>query len=75
MKVKLAAMTSVMPIFANERTAAKLLDMQPATFRCLVKKGVLPKPVEIGGFERWEVEQIRAITSGRVNEGDGLIEW
>ena len=68
-------MTSIVPILANERTAARLLDMKPGTFRCLVREGVLPKPVEIGGLERWDVEQLKAIISGRVAEGAGLIQW
>jgi predicted DNA-binding transcriptional regulator AlpA len=73
--LKEAPMISVVPILASERTAAKLLDMRLAAFRSLVKEGVLPKPTEIGGLERWDVEQLRAIISGAAAEGAGFIEW
>lgn len=61
-------------IFATERNAAKLLDMKPAEFRGLVNDGVLPKPANIGGFERWDVEQLQSIARGDAAEG-GPIEW
>lgn len=73
--VRPAPMTSVVLILASERTAARLLDMKPGTFRDLVKEGVLPKPLEIGGLERWDVEQLKAIVNGRIAEGAELIEW
>lgn len=63
------------PILANERTAAKLLDMKPAAFRSLVDEGVLPRPVRIGDFERWDVEQLKSVARGEAAEGAGSIEW
>jgi len=39
-------------LFANDRSAAALLDMKPAEFRGLVDDAVLPKPTKIGGYER-----------------------
>ncbi|MDO6585247.1 hypothetical protein Q4543_06925 [Salipiger sp. 1_MG-2023] len=68
-------MASLALILATERNAAKLLDMKPADFRGLVDAGVLPKPAEIGGFERWDVEQLRAIALGDLANGAGVIEW
>ncbi|MDJ0858639.1 MAG: hypothetical protein QNI90_18715 [Dinoroseobacter sp.] len=68
-------MASLAPILASERSAAKLLDMKPADFRSLVDAGVLPKPAKIGEFERWDVEQLRAIASGDLANGPGVIEW
>ncbi|MCE8005995.1 hypothetical protein [Aestuariivita sp.] len=68
-------MSNHRPLFVAERSAAKLLDMKPADFRALVDEGVLPKPAEIGGFERWDVEQLRAIASGDLANGAGVIEW
>ena len=67
-------MTVVAPVLASERTAAKLLDMKPAEFRGLVNNGVLPKPASIGGFERWDVEQLQSIARGDAAEC-GPIEW
>lgn len=63
------------PILANERSAAKLLDMKPAEFRALVDDGFLPKPAKIGDFERWDVEQLRAVACGDLVDGVGQIEW
>ncbi|MEQ5870027.1 hypothetical protein J4E08_08945 [Sagittula sp. NFXS13] len=68
-------MAALTPILASERSAAKLLDMKPSDFRALVDNGVLPKPAEFGGFERWDVEQLRAIASGDLANGAGVIEW
>lgn len=62
------------PLFANDRSAAALLDMKPAEFRGLVNDGVLPKPTKIGGFERWDVEQLQSIARGDAAEG-GPIQW
>ena len=57
-------MTAVLPIFASERTAAKLLDLKVSEFVALVQKGALPGPIRIGAYERWEVDKLRAIASG-----------
>lgn len=61
-------------LFAGDKKAAALLDMKPAEFRGLVEDGVLPKPVNIGGFERWDVEQLQSIARGDAVEG-GPIQW
>jgi len=62
------------PLFANDRNAAALLDMKPAEFRGLVDDGVLPRPTKIGGFERWDVEQLQSIARGNAADG-GAIAW
>lgn len=49
--------------------------MKPSEFRGLVDEGVLPKPVNIGGFDRWDVEQLQAIARGDAADGMGRIEW
>lgn len=47
---------TIVPVFASERTAARLLDMEVEQFRQLVKAGALPKPVLINDIlRRWEV--------------------
>ncbi|MBR9763873.1 MAG: hypothetical protein GYB53_10195 [Rhodobacteraceae bacterium] len=68
-------MAALSLILASESKAAKLLDMKPSDFRALVDAGVLPKPAEIGGFKRWDVEQLRAIASGDLASGPAVIEW
>lgn len=66
-------MTNIVPIFASDRNAAKLLDLKQAVFCALVDGGHLPKPIDIGGYKRWDVEQLRRISSGEVIDGD--IQW
>lgn len=63
------------PILANETTAAALLDMRPAEFRALVDGGHLPKGRAVGGFTRWDVEDIRRIIRGDAVEGMGGVKW
>lgn len=52
------------PLYANKKTAAKLLDLRPKQFLELVAHGALPPPVKIGNYKRWDVEQIKSILSG-----------
>lgn len=54
-------MTIHTPIFASERSAARLLDMTTPQFRQLVEQGSLPTPNEFG---RWDVEGLAAIMRG-----------
>ena len=68
-------MVALMPIFAGERSAAKLLDLKPAEFSALVESGHLPKPRDIGGFERWDVLDLRRIISGEAIDGMGDVLW
>lgn len=53
--------STFLPLFAAERTAAKMLDMTPAEFRALVEAGSLPGPVQ---HDRWDVSQLEAIMRG-----------
>jgi predicted DNA-binding transcriptional regulator AlpA len=62
-------------LFAGERTAAQLLDMRPADFLALVDEGHLPRPREIGGLKRWDVEELRRIITGEAAEGMGDVRW
>ena len=54
-------MTPLTPIFASERTAARLLDMSVGEFQRLVSEGALPPP---GPLNRWDVEELRRIGKG-----------
>lgn len=58
------------PIFAGERTAAKLMDMSKADFLRLVDKGVLPSPVRFEGFERWRVSDLERAGQAAANNDD-----
>ena len=68
-------MTVTAPIFATERSAAKLLDMKPADFTQLVDGGHLPKPRDIAGMKRWDVEELRRVIAGEAAEGMGDVNW
>jgi hypothetical protein len=68
-------MSNPVPIFASERTAARLMDMKPAEFRALVEGGHLPRPREIGGLQRWDVAELRRIVNGEAAEGMGGVQW
>jgi hypothetical protein len=54
-------MTIHAPIFASEKSAARLLDMATSQFRALVQQGSLPTANEFG---RWDVEGLVAIMRG-----------
>jgi predicted DNA-binding transcriptional regulator AlpA len=63
-----------LPLFAKERTAAKLLDMTTKEFRDLVSSGALPAPTKIGeDHERWNVSDLQAILSGKAMDED--FQW
>ncbi|MDO6456295.1 hypothetical protein Q4494_04330 [Celeribacter halophilus] len=63
------------PLFASDRKAAALLDLKPSEFRGLVEEGVLPRPTKIGGYERWDVEQLQAIARGEAARGMEGVSW
>ena len=62
------------PLFADEKTAADLFCMKRAEFRHLVASGHLPGPRDLGGIERWDVEQLTKIARGEAMDGGGM-EW
>lgn len=68
-------MASLAPIFANETNSARLLDLKPAEFRALVDAGHLPKGKPLGGFVRWNVEELRQIARGEAVTGMGSVQW
>lgn len=69
-------MSPVIPIFATEANAARLLDIKPSEFRRLVEAGHLPRGREIApGLVRWPVDDLRRIASGEAAEGMGDVDW
>lgn len=67
-------MSAPIPIYANEKTAAALLDMKPADFRRHVEAGDLPDGIEIvPGEKRWDYETLRSI--GKGDAINGGIQW
>ena len=49
------------PLFASDKTAARLLDMSRPQFLALVQAGALPGPVK---HDRWDVSELQAIMRG-----------
>ncbi len=68
-------MASLTPLGACERRAAKLLDMKLTEFTALVRDGHLPPPRDIGGFKRWDVQELQRIISGEAVDGMGDVQW
>lgn len=62
------------PLFASEKTAARLLDMKPDAFRELVDKGYLPPPRRIGNLERFDLAELQAVIRGDKISG-GEMKW
>ncbi len=63
------------PIYANEKTAAALLDMQPAEFLKLVAAEFLPPGRQIApGIIRWQVDELQRICAGELARPDGGLE-
>lgn len=54
----------MIPIFATEKRAAELLDMDRRTFRGCVAEGILPELLVIGDQERWDVEGLKRAIRG-----------
>tara|TARA_R110002124_G_scaffold143809_3_gene308628 strand:- start:1117 stop:1320 length:204 start_codon:yes stop_codon:yes gene_type:complete len=67
-------MSRAFPLFADEKTAADLFCMKRDEFRQLVDRGHLPRPRDMGGFERWDVEELRRIGRGDAMSG-GECDW
>lgn len=67
-------MSAITPLFAGERTAAKLFDMKSTEFTDLVEQGHLPHPRDIGGIKRWDIEELRRIIRGDAATGETM-EW
>jgi hypothetical protein len=64
------------PIFANEATAAGLLDLKVSEFRALVASGHLPVASEIApGLKRWSTYVLQRIGDGSAAEGMAGVEW
>jgi len=68
-------MKALVPLFATDRNAAKLMDMHTAMFLRLVNDGVLPKPTMIGGCERWDIEKLQMLVRGEAVDGVGEVSW
>ena len=48
------------PSFVSKATLAAELDISETTVDALVQRGVLPKPVRVGGSVRWSWAQVDA---------------
>lgn len=54
------------PLAVSDTNAAHMLDLPTTKFRELVAAGALPPPVRVAdGIERWRVDDLQAILSGK----------
>lgn len=65
---------TALPLFADDRRAAGLLCLPVREFRRLVQEGALPRPVRIAEYERWDVEQLRAVARGQAAQRNDDLE-
>lgn len=68
-------MKHLQPMFAAESTMAKLLDMNADQLCPLVEAGHLPRPRNLGGLKRWDVEELRRIARGDAAAGMRNVDW
>lgn len=66
---------ALVPLFATELSAARLMDMKAQEFRQLVESGHLPRPRNIAGHERWDVEELQQIARGEAAIGMETVKW
>ena len=71
--LKVRIVTEVQSLFVSESKAAKMLDLKKKEFTELVRKGVLPQPVQLDKYNRWRTEDLAAIMTGANFEQD--IDW
>jgi len=62
------------PSFVSKATLAAELDISASTVDNYVQRGLLPKPVRIGGSARWYWEDVVAALRGRAAESDPFME-
>ena len=60
-------------IGASTAPSVFTVGMKQSEFCALVDGGHLPRPIDIGGYKRWDVEQLRRISSAEAIDGD--IQW
>lgn len=61
-------------IMVDVRGAAKLMDMRTEEFLRLVESGVLPRAMKLGSLERWSVDDLRSIATGKILD-NARMEW
>lgn len=71
-RLRIKAMRRSPPLFADAKTAAALFCMKRDQFQRLVEQGHLPGPRNLGGLERWDVEELRKIARGDALDGGGM---
>lgn len=63
------------PIACGEKKAASMFDLSPKDFRALVDDGTFPKPKRLGGCERWDIAELKAIFRGEKVDGFEDVQW
>jgi predicted DNA-binding transcriptional regulator AlpA len=58
------------PSFVSKATLAAELDLGESTIDDLVKRGVLPRPIRIGGSVRWSWASVQSALTSMGTGGD-----
>lgn len=58
------------PSFMSKATLAAELDMSESTVDSYVRRGLLPKPIPIGGSVRWSWSEVSAALSVQAAGGE-----
>lgn len=58
------------PSFVSKATLASELDISESTVDILVQRGILPKPLKIGGSTRWKWADIEASLAAAYVSGE-----
>lgn len=59
------------PSFVSKATLAAELDLSETTVDSYVKRGLLPRPVQIGGSVRWRWDDVAATLAARTMQAAG----
>ncbi|MCC5968406.1 MAG: transcriptional regulator [Pararhodobacter sp.] len=59
------------PSFVSKATLAAELELSESTIDSYVQRGILPKPIRVGGSVRWDWESVVAALSARSDSSEG----
>jgi len=58
------------PSYVSKATLATELDISESTVDALVQRGILPKPIRVGGSVRWSWAQVDALLGSHAASPD-----
>ncbi len=61
------------PSYPSKATLAAELDVSESTVDDYVKRGILPKPIQLGGSVRWSWAQVQTSLGSMSNRGEAPV--